>query len=245
MNYARTMTALNTLALLVVWSTGCVDTSTLPDQDAAADAQSMDQQLEGLTDAIWWDWPVSDAPPADAPAPDAPTGPDQTMVDGMQPDLKPAPDLYLGDSGPPHVITCSANYSCKTSIACPANKPCEIKCTGNYSCSGIAITCPAGRSCKVTCSGSYACKGGSTIDCSKSSSCSVLCSGGYACKDKSVVKCGAGPCDVTCNQNFACGTASVECAQSCYCSIKCSGFNACSGMTKSCPTVGCGVNTCP
>lgn len=246
MERARTVATLMALGLLMAWSAGCVDdTADEADQgitDAAtADlkGQPMDQGLEGATDVIYWDWPVPDAPPPDAPLPD------QAAVDSLPPDYKPTPDLYLGDSGPPHVVTCSATHGCKTNITCPVGKPCEVKCTGSYTCSGITITCPAGQSCKVTCSGSYACKGGSTIDCSKSSSCSVLCSGNYACKDKSEIKCGAGPCAVTCNQSFACGAAKVDCAKSCYCNIKCSGFNACSGMTKSCPTAGCGVNKCP
>lgn len=110
------------------------------------------------------------------------------------------------------VFECKDNECQFVTLACPADRPCEVDCKGANSCYQAVIDCPATYACDVVCDDDNACFG-ATQNCD-SGTCTLECAGGVNACFSSTLNCGSGECNAVCNTN---ADPTVNCGNACMC----------------------------
>ena len=125
------------------------------------------------------------------------------------------------------VVECDSADDCGE-VTCPADLPCQVRCTGFASCPD-PVDCDDASACDVLCLGEQSCAGG--VECAEDGGCSVSCDGEDSCLG--AITSGDGATQVSCDGPDSCG-GGVDCTGACSCDVDCGGLGSCQ-VPAACP----------
>lgn len=148
----------------------------------------------------------------------------------------------FGNNGPNDAPNADCPAQCTSCDR--AEQSCVVDCDSAPELCQRAITCPAGWSCDIRCTGNDSC---SAVDCNAAAACEITCDGNDSC---SQIACGTARCDITCNGLDSCAaidcTNACACMVRCEDDESCAALScpATCGSQAGCTSRRPGCDTC-